>query len=92
MLYLVLEYISGGELFDKIIEKQVYTEDEARNAIRILIQTIDYLHNNNIAHRDLKPENILLLDKTNDSLITLSDFGFAKYCNKYEESLNDFKI
>lgn len=90
MIYLVLEYVSGGELFDRIIDKQVYTEEEARDATRILISAISYLHSQNIVHRDLKPENILLLDKSDDSLITITDFGFAKYCGEYEENLNEF--
>jgi len=78
--YLVTEEISGGELFDRICEKVVYTEAEARALIRILLNTLAFLHNKSIAHRDLKPENLLLKSKDDDSNIILADFGFATRC------------
>lgn len=79
--FLVTEEVNGGELFDRICEKVVYTEAEARDLIRILLQTLAFLHNKSIAHRDLKPENLLLKSRDDDHSIILADFGFATRCN-----------
>lgn len=75
-LYLILEYIEGGELFDYICEKGRLPEDEALNYFQQLISAIDYCHHFNIAHRDLKPENLLL--DTNKRL-KVADFGMAAW-------------
>jgi tRNA A-37 threonylcarbamoyl transferase component Bud32 len=88
-IYLVLEYVSGGELFDRIIAKTTYTEEEARDATKILVSTISYLHSHHIVHRDLKPENILMLHPDDDSAITITDFGFAINCHG-ENQLSDY--
>ena len=76
--YLVMELMEGGELFDRIVQKSYYNEKEARDLVMILLDSINYLHERNIAHRDLKPENLLLASLENDSEIRLADFGFAK--------------
>lgn len=73
-LYLVLEYIEGGELFDYLIQKGRLEEREAVNYFRQIIYGVDYCHKFNICHRDLKPEN-LLLDKHRN--IKIADFGMA---------------
>ncbi len=83
--YLVLERIDGGELFDRIVAKEFYNENEARNVCRIMLSALEYMHSVSIVHRDLKPENILV-QKSNDSLIKIADFGFAKRC---DDSCND---
>ena len=59
----------------------VYVQ-EARDLVRILIESINYLHVRNIVHRDLKPENLLLANAYDDSDIRLADFGFAKKVNR----------
>lgn len=75
-MYLVMELVKGGDLFDSIVEKQRYTEVEARRAMRRLLSAVHYLHNeSNIVHRDLKPENILCSSPTH---VKLADFGLAK--------------
>jgi len=59
--FLVTELMRGGELFDRIVEKQYYNEKEARDVCKILFEAIQYCHRQNVAHRDLKPENLLLM-------------------------------
>ena len=58
---MVTEMMSGGELFDRIIEKSNYNEKEARDVCMVLFGAIEYCHNQKVAHRDLKPENLLLV-------------------------------
>ncbi|TMW62512.1 hypothetical protein Poli38472_005130 [Pythium oligandrum] len=76
--YLVTEFMEGGELFDRIVEKSYYSEREARDLVKLLLESIKYCHDANIVHRDLKPENLLLTSKDDDASIKLADFGFAK--------------
>lgn len=76
--YLVMERMSGGELFDRIVAKLYYNEKEARDTCKILIDAVGYCHKHNVAHRDLKPENLLLSSEDNDFNVKLADFGFAK--------------
>jgi serine/threonine protein kinase len=64
--------VAGGELFDRICDKTVYTEAEARSLVVTLLTTLNYLHKKKIAHRDLKPENLLLRSKDNDTDIVLA--------------------
>jgi len=77
-LYLVMELVTGGELFDKIVEKGSYTEKEASELVRKIVSAVDYLHNLGIVHRDLKPENLLLKRADNDLEIAIADFGLSK--------------
>ncbi|KAI9358697.1 kinase-like domain-containing protein [Pilaira anomala] len=76
-IYLVLEYIRDGELFNLIQSKRKFTEDETRFIFWQLFTATEYLHASGIAHRDLKPENVLLADKENLH-VKISDFGLAK--------------
>lgn len=76
--YLVMERMSGGELFDRIVAKAYYNEKEARDVCKILLEAVRFCHANHIAHRDLKPENLLLLSEDDDSTVKIADFGFAK--------------
>lgn len=73
-LYLILEYIEGGELFDYLIKRGKLLEFEAINYFKQIIHGIGYLHQFNICHRDLKPENLLLDFNKN---IKIADFGMA---------------
>eukprot|EP00731_Ephydatia_muelleri_P017625 Em0010g723a len=74
MIYVVLEYCPGGELFDYIVAKERLSEREARSFFRQILASIHYVHQMGFIHRDLKPEN-LLLDE--DSHIKLIDFGLV---------------
>jgi serine/threonine protein kinase len=80
--YIIMEEMKGGELLRRIVDKEVYTEREARAVCRILFSAIDYCHKFKIAHRDLKPENLLLQDVSDDTSIKIADFGFAKRVRK----------
>ncbi|XP_054719841.1 serine/threonine kinase SAD-1-like [Uloborus diversus] len=73
-LYLILEHVSGGELFDYLVKKGRLTPKEARKFFRQIISALDFCHSHCICHRDLKPENLLLDDKNN---IRIADFGMA---------------
>ena len=72
--YLILEHVSGGELFDYLVKKGRLTPKEARRFFRQIISALDFCHKHSICHRDLKPENLLLDDKNN---IKIADFGMA---------------
>ncbi|KAL1163881.1 hypothetical protein V6Z11_A06G033100 [Gossypium hirsutum] len=73
-IYIILEFITGGELFDKIVHKGRLSEAEARRFFQQLIDGVEYCHSKGVYHRDLKPENLLL-----DSLgnLKISDFGLS---------------
>ncbi|XP_078669713.1 serine/threonine-protein kinase BRSK2-like isoform X3 [Branchiostoma floridae x Branchiostoma belcheri] len=73
-LYLVLEHVSGGELFDYLVKKGRLTPKESRRFFRQIISALEFCHNHSVCHRDLKPENLLLDEKNN---IRVADFGMA---------------
>lgn len=58
-IFIVMEFLDGGELFDKIKEKEFFSENQSRRLMESLLKAVNYLHKQNIVHRDLKPENIL---------------------------------
>ncbi|XP_043516246.1 maternal embryonic leucine zipper kinase-like [Frieseomelitta varia] len=72
--FMVIEYCSGGELFDHIVEKNRLSETESRKFFRQIVSAVAYLHSLGYAHRDLKPENVLLDREENLKLI---DFGLC---------------
>jgi len=78
-LYMVMELLTGGELFDRIVLKGNYSEKEASNVIKNVASAIQYLHSIGVVHRDLKPENLIYLNKDDDSPIKITDFGLAKF-------------
>ncbi|KAF2859372.1 Pkinase-domain-containing protein [Piedraia hortae CBS 480.64] len=79
---IILEYASGGELFDYILNQRYLRDDKARKLFAQLISGVGYLHQKGIVHRDLKLEN-LLLDRNKNIIIT--DFGFANTFNPDDE-------
>jgi calcium-dependent protein kinase len=80
--YIISEFCPGGELFDKISEKGMFSEKDAAYIVKQIVSALSYLHNNGIIHRDIKPENILLEDKSDTPIIKLIDFGLARYNTK----------
>jgi calcium/calmodulin-dependent protein kinase I len=77
-VYLVMELVTGGELFDRIVEKGSYTEKDASSLIKQVLEAVDFMHDKGVVHRDLKPENLLYYSPAEDSKIMISDFGLSK--------------
>lgn len=77
-LTIILQYVEGGDLFDKIIEVRRFSEPDAKIIFKQMVDGLMYLHDNNIAHRDLKPENYLVLSRESNVHIVMADFGLAK--------------
>jgi len=73
-IFIVLEFVGGGELFDKIANEGKLPEEKARFYFKQLVEGLEHCHNNGICHRDLKPENLLLDTEGN---LKISDFGFS---------------
>lgn len=74
--YIVMEYLKGGDLFDRILDSKKFTEEQVAKIMRQLLLAVNYLHSKGIVHRDIKPENIMLASR--ESLdIKLADFDTA---------------
>lgn len=80
-LYLVLQYVDGGELFQRIVDAGHFTEQDASRITRQITSAVAYLHSVGIVHRDLKPENILFKTKDENSDVMVADFGLSKFIN-----------
>eukprot|EP01087_Luapelamoeba_hula_P006472 TRINITY_DN1654_c0_g1_i2.p1 TRINITY_DN1654_c0_g1~~TRINITY_DN1654_c0_g1_i2.p1 ORF type:complete len:237 (+),score=52.51 TRINITY_DN1654_c0_g1_i2:385-1095(+) len=83
--FLVLELVEGLELFDKIVDRGNYSERDAANIVKQILEAVRYLHQEGIVHRDLKPENLLSAGEGENEVVKVADFGFAK--NFGEEKL-----
>merc|ERR1719422_2217394 len=80
-VHLVMEYMEGGELYDRLSTKGSFSEDMTARTTRQMLLAVVYLHAREIAHRDLKLENFLFEKKKTDHL-KLIDFGFAKFVRR----------
>jgi len=77
-LFLVLELVNGGELFERMKMRDLGTPDDfARRYFTQLLSGIDYCHSQGVVHRDLKPENLLLSDTSDSALLKIADFGLS---------------
>ncbi|XP_043707363.1 calcium/calmodulin-dependent serine/threonine-protein kinase-like isoform X2 [Telopea speciosissima] len=76
-VHLVLELCSGGELFDRVVDEEKYSEADAAAVVRQIANGLSALHWANIIHRDLKPENCLFLNKSEGSPLKIMDFGVS---------------
>lgn len=76
-----MEYISGGELFDHILEQEnkVFSEKQAKKYMKQLLEALNHMHSQNVAHRDIKAENIM---RTQDGQLKFIDFGLASEIKK----------
>lgn len=79
VLYLVMECLEGGELYDRVIERKMFTEHDAAIAVRQMLIAVIYIHSRGVVHRDLKLENFLYESRDSDHL-KLIDFGFSNIC------------
>jgi serine/threonine protein kinase len=86
LVFIVMEYVSGGLLFDLCQTMGAMGEDAGRFFLMQLVEAIEYMHNKRVVHRDLKLENILVDDKLN---LKIADFGFA--CYKSIDSLKSYR-
>lgn len=73
-----MEWCRGGELFDRIVAAQKFTEHQAADIMSQMLSSVKHLHGHGIVHRDLKPENFLMDDTTDNSEVKLIDFGLSK--------------
>ncbi|CAE7229348.1 CPK17 [Symbiodinium natans] len=80
-IHLVMEFMAGGELYDRLFDAKVYNEEVAANTCHQMLKAVSYMHAHQIAHRDLKLENFLYERKDNNHL-KLIDFGFAKFWDR----------
>jgi len=87
-LFLIMEFAPGGDLMSLLIEKDIFTEEEAKFYTAELILAIESIHKLDCIHRDIKPDNILI-DKTGH--IKLSDFGLAKVSEKLYDKNNNIQ-
>lgn len=86
-IHLVLPYLEGGELFERIKSKGLYKEKMGVPVMRNLLKALEYLNQMNVVHRDLKPENLILSFKDNDSDLLIADFGLAAILENSEQLL-----
>ena len=86
--YLIMEYVSGGELLDTITNWKDFSEKKATYIMKQILSAVSYLHSNKIIHRDLKPENMLVENKTKNKSgdeeinIKIIDFGTCNFIEK----------
>ena len=78
--YIVSEILQGGELYDRIILRKRFSEQDAAKIVFQILLALNYMHQKQIVHRDIKPENILF-EKSDpkDLTIKITDFGFARF-------------
>ena len=85
-LYLVMDLCTGGELFDRIIAKGSFYEEDAAGIVKTVVEVLKFLHSQGIVHRDIKPENILLRSKGTFDIV-ISDFGLSKFTDPEDTKL-----
>ncbi|GMR53329.1 hypothetical protein PMAYCL1PPCAC_23524, partial [Pristionchus mayeri] len=88
-LFIVMEMASGGEMYERVVAKGRYSESEAKDATRMLLSGLQYLHSIRITHRDLKPENLLYADPSPNSRLLITDFGLAHQCTMPLETMTE---
>ncbi len=89
--YLVLELMSGGDLFDYLKLRQFrLTEERAKEITYQLAIAVQFLHSFGIVHRDIKLENVMMSDATEQSIPKLADFGLAKIVGPSEKADEPF--
>ncbi|EQC31477.1 CAMK/CAMKL/AMPK protein kinase [Saprolegnia diclina VS20] len=82
-IYLIMEYIDGGEMFEHIVKNHRIREKDAVRMFLQIVDGLDYLHRNDVTHRDLKPENLLLQPHPSGLIVKIVDFGLS---NTHEQN------
>eukprot|EP00471_Norrisiella_sphaerica_P004988 CAMPEP_0184486116 /NCGR_PEP_ID=MMETSP0113_2-20130426/7667_1 /TAXON_ID=91329 /ORGANISM="Norrisiella sphaerica, Strain BC52" /LENGTH=222 /DNA_ID=CAMNT_0026867857 /DNA_START=355 /DNA_END=1020 /DNA_ORIENTATION=- len=83
-IYIVMELIKAGDLFERIISKKIFPEYVVRSVISQLLSAMSYLHKRGIVHRDLKPENILCASVNEEIKVMIADFGLSRFVRPSE--------
>ncbi|CAH2232858.1 jg16618 [Pararge aegeria aegeria] len=78
-MYIVMELMEGGELFNRITKRSRLSERHTRFLFRQMVLAVKYLHSQGITHRDLKPDNVLLVSEDDETLVKITDFGLSKF-------------
>ncbi|CAO3576412.1 unnamed protein product [Absidia cylindrospora] len=86
-VYIVTDLASGGELFSQLLDQGCYTERDAANLVRQMLEGLVYLHDCDIVHRDIKPENLLFATKEADATLMITDFGLSKILKNHDDIL-----
>lgn len=76
-VYIVMEMLQGGELLDRVVAQDHFSEMESARVISQILSAVDYIHAKGIVHRDIKPENVLYVSTADNSAVKLADFGLA---------------
>ncbi|MED6239495.1 hypothetical protein ATANTOWER_007151 [Ataeniobius toweri] len=84
---LVLELVTGGELFDRIVERGYYSERDAAHVIKQILEAVAYLHGNGVVHRDLKPENLLYADLSLDAPLKIGIQPHTHSAHEYDSAV-----
>ncbi|PXF40190.1 Calcium-dependent protein kinase 1 [Gracilariopsis chorda] len=90
-IYIVMEYVPGGDLFDFVAEHDCLMESQASQIIRSIFTAVEFLHRHSIVHRDLKPENILCVNRSWPLQIKVTDFGFASFLDPSNDQDNTMR-
>jgi calcium/calmodulin-dependent protein kinase I len=80
-IFLVCEYLEGGEFFHQLKKTIHYDENLLAHAVYNILSAVEYIHSKGVLHRDIKPENIILKSKGDIKEVCLADFGLADYYN-----------
>ncbi|KAI9469923.1 MAG: kinase-like domain-containing protein [Benjaminiella poitrasii] len=86
-VYIITDLCTGGELFQRIVERGTYTEVMAADLVRQMLEGLAYLHSLDIVHRDMKPENLLFKTSAENSELLITDFGLSKLLKNNNEVL-----
>lgn len=78
-LYIILELLSGGELFEHVANGQHFSERQVAKVIQEITLAVAHMHEHGIVHRDLKPENLIFSSTDRNAVLKVTDFGFAKF-------------